>query len=176
VVFRIVHVALDDASPATEGPPSPRYREQAVEVALGPNPAFGGGDVGRLTRRVPAGQVVDAVPPSRRRARPPRPPKPAGPPRIVETLRKAIVWRRQLDAGEVPNQAALALREGITRARVTQIVGLLRLAPAIQDQVLVLMDSTHRTSICEHALRPISQLHDPESQMARFLALCTGRA
>ena len=131
-----------------------------------------------LTRRVPQGQLVTAGPVSHnRRARRPRTPKPVGPPRIVETLRKAIEWRRQLDAGEVPNQAAIARREGISRARVTQILGLLRLTPAIQDQVLVLMDSAHRTSIGEQALRPIAQLNDPESQIEPFTpALCAGRA
>jgi len=176
VIFRIVHVALDDGSPPTDASPPPSYREQTVEVALGPNPTFRNGGVGALMRRVPLGQVVNAVPPSRRKACPRRPPKPVGPPRIVETLRKAIEWRRQLDAGEVPNQAAIARREGITRARVTQIVGLLRLAPAIQDQVLVLMDSAHLTGVSEQALRPIAQLHDPASQMARYRTLCADGA
>ena len=45
------------------------------------------------------------------------PPSRAKPLRFAETLRKAIEWRRQLDAGEIPNQAAIARREGITRDR-----------------------------------------------------------
>jgi len=108
VVFRIVHVALDDGSAPPDGPVPPKYREQAVEIALGPNPTFPKGSLGALTRRVPSGQIVNAAPPSRRRARSPRLRKPVGPPRIVETLRNAIEWPRQLDAGEVPNQAAVA--------------------------------------------------------------------
>jgi len=56
--------------------------------------------------------------------------------RIVELPRKAIEWRRQLDTGEVRNQADIARREGVTRARVTQVPGLLRLAPEIQDQLV----------------------------------------
>jgi len=56
--------------------------------------------------------------------------------RIVELLHKAIEWRRQLDTGEVRNQADIARREGVTRARVTQVLGLLRLAPEIQDQLV----------------------------------------
>jgi len=90
VVFRIVHVALDDDFPPTDGSPPPSYREQAVEIALGPNPTFRSNGVGALTRRVPPSQVVNAVPPSRRKTRLPRPPKSVGPPRIVETLHKAI--------------------------------------------------------------------------------------
>lgn len=35
----------------------------------------------------------------------------------------------RLQSGEVPNQAAIARQEGITRGRVTQVMGLLRLAP-----------------------------------------------
>ena len=42
---------------------------------------------------------------------------------------KAGEWRRQLDAGEVANKAEITRREGITWAKVTQVLGLLRLAP-----------------------------------------------
>jgi hypothetical protein len=34
----------------------------------------------------------------------------------------AIEWQRQLDAGEVETRAAIARREGLTRARVTQVM------------------------------------------------------
>ena len=37
-------------------------------------------------------------------------------PRVAELLRKAIEWRALLTAGEVAAQAAIARREGITRA------------------------------------------------------------
>lgn len=32
-------------------------------------------------------------------------------------------WRRMLEAGEVANRAALARRMGVSRARVTQVLG-----------------------------------------------------
>ncbi len=102
-----------------------------------------------------AGQVVNAVPPSRRKARTRRPPKPVGPPRIVETFRKAIEWRRQLDAGEVPNQASIARREGITRARVTQVLALLRLPSDIRRRVMALRDGSSPAGLSERALRKI---------------------
>ena len=41
-------------------------------------------------------------------------------------LKRAIEWQRQLDAGQVRSRAAIARREGLTRARVTQIMNLLR--------------------------------------------------
>ena len=37
-------------------------------------------------------------------------------------LARALVWQRQLDAGEVAARAEIARREGISRARVTQIM------------------------------------------------------
>jgi hypothetical protein len=38
------------------------YREQTVEIALGPKGAFENGNIGALTRQVPADGVVSAVP------------------------------------------------------------------------------------------------------------------
>ena len=39
---------------------------------------------------------------------------------------RALEWQRQLDSGEVRSKADIARREGLTRARVTQIMNLLR--------------------------------------------------
>ena len=41
-------------------------------------------------------------------------------------LKRAVEWQRQLDSGEVRSRAAIARREGLTRARVTQIMNMLR--------------------------------------------------
>ena len=41
---------------------STTYVEQTVEVALGPKGAFENGNIGTLTRRVPANRVVSAIP------------------------------------------------------------------------------------------------------------------
>jgi hypothetical protein len=165
VVFRIVHVPLDDGFPPTDGLPPPSYRDQAVEIALGPNPTFPKGSAAALTRRVPPDQVVNAVPPSRRKRRAPRPSKRVGPPRVVETLRKAIEWRRQLDAGEAPNQAAIARREGISRARVTQILGLLRLPSEVRSRLLTTVEGPRQLSLSEHTLRRLVTACDLEVQL-----------
>ena len=165
VVFRITHVSLADGESCGD------YREQAVEITLGPKAAFENGNVGVLTRRVPPSRVVNAVPPSRRKPRPQTPPKPVGPPPIVETLRKAIEWRCQLDADEVPSQAAIARREGITRARVTQIMALLRLSPAIQDQLFSIPEVAFRSAPTERVLRAVIALEDPRAQAATLRRL-----
>jgi hypothetical protein len=85
----------------------------------------------------------------------PAPAKVAKTPRVAELLRKAIEWRRQLDTGEVRNQADIARREGVTRARVTQVLGLLRLAPEIQETILAMPKVSCRPAITERALRSI---------------------
>ncbi|GAB4366196.1 MAG: hypothetical protein Kow00128_09410 [Deltaproteobacteria bacterium] len=131
----------------------------------GPKGAFENGNVGILTRRVPADRVVHAVPSRVLHRKPPKAPKT---PRVVELLRKAIEWRRQLDTGEVRNQAEIARREGITRARVTQVMGLLKLAPEIQEHILSMPAAIRRPAVTERALRPIAQLENATDQKARF--------
>lgn len=164
VWFRIVHITLDGA----DGAPVAAYREQTVEIALGPKGAFENGNVGTVTRRVPADAVVSAVPPPRGKPKPPKEPRT---PRVVELLRKALEWQALLESGEASNQAAIARREDITRARVTQVMGLLRLAPEIQEHVLSLPDMVRRSAITERALRPIAQIEDQKQQVATFSRL-----
>lgn len=138
------------------------YRDQTVEVALGAKGAFETANVGAVTRR-----VATAVPHPRRAPRPPRKPRPQ---RAVELLQKAAEWRRQLDVGEIENQAAIARREGITRARVTQILGMLRLTPRIQRHILSMPEAAPRSLVTERDLRSIIRM-PPTKQGAHFHAL-----
>ena len=144
------------------------YREQTVEIALGPKGAFQTGIVGALKRRVAPDQTVNALSAKARNRKPPKAPQT---PKVVELLRTAQEWRRQLDAGEVRNQAEIARREEITRARVTQVMGLLRLDPEIQEQVLSLRAMIRRSAISERALRPIAQIGDLDRQRSLFQEL-----
>ena len=141
------------------------YREQAVEIALGPNGAFENGNIGTVARRVPADQVVSAVPPRRGK---PKPPRESKTPRVTELLRKAIEWQGLLESGEARNQAEISRREGVTRARVTQVMGLLSLAPEIQRHILSMPDAVRRPAITERALRPIARLEDRRKQSSAF--------
>lgn len=149
VVFRIVHVAGADRQAPTA------YRDQAVEVALGPSPTFPAGNSATLTRRVPANRVVTGAPPRRGKPRPLKEPRP---PRVAELLRKAQAWRAILESGEVANQAEIARREGVTRARVTQVIGLLRLAPEIHESVFSMPKTIRRPRLTELALRSVARL------------------
>ena len=88
-------------------------------------------------------------------------------------MRKAIEWRGLLDAGKAPNQAEIARREGLTRARVTQVLGLLRLAAEIQEHILSMPEMVGRPVVSERALRPISQIENTREQADRFQKLLT---
>lgn len=59
----------------------------------------------------------------------------------------------------------IARQEGITRARATQVMGMLRLAPEIQEQILSIPDVVRRSSISERMLRPIGTLTDRRDQI-----------
>ena len=161
IYFRIVHLAQAAHSCA----PVAAYREQTVEIALGPKGAFVNGNFGALTRRAPPGQVVSAVPPGRGDPKPPLEPKT---PRVVELLRKANEWNALLESGTIASQAAIARREGVTRARVTQIMGLLRLAPEIQEKILSSPGTLHCRYVTERMLRPIGAIADQRDQLREF--------
>jgi hypothetical protein len=111
VYFRIVHVP----QVGHKDSPAAICHEQQVEIALGPKGAFENGNIGALRRRAPPDQVLSAILPGRGNPKPPRVPKT---PRVVELLRKAIEWRRQLDAGEVRTQADIARRSAITERQL----------------------------------------------------------
>jgi hypothetical protein len=134
-----------DAPPGT-------YGEQEVAVAFGPIGIADDGHVGVLTRRFVANQVVRIIPLTRRNLMQPRGTKI---PHVTELLRMAIEWQRQLDAGEVQSRADIARRAGITRARVTQVMSLLRLAPGFQEQILTMSDTIRKSAVTERRLRPI---------------------
>ena len=161
-MFRIVHKFQRDNGNDNG------YRDQAVEVALGPRDAFKKANRTTLVRRVPTGQVVCAVPPSQANPRPPKAPKV---PRVKELLLQAQEWQKLLASGDVRNQADIAQREGITRARVTQIMHLLNLAPEIQDHILNMPKSSKRPAITDRSLRPITQIDDHKEQLEAFQGL-----
>ena len=109
--------------------------------------------------------MVSAVPPYLDK---PKQPQESKTPRVAELLRKALAWRALLTSGEVSNQATIARREGITRARVTQILGLLRLAPEIQNHILSMPGTVGRPTISERVFRSIMMLDDQQQQLHAF--------
>ena len=76
-----------------------------------------------------------------------------------------------MESSEVASQADLAHREGLTRARVTQVMGMLRLTPKIREHVLFMPDMVRRPAITERALRPIAKMEERRNQLAAFSEL-----
>jgi len=91
-------------------------------------------------------------------------PSHARPNPITEALRlKAL-----LDGPPKCTKAMLARMLGITRARVSQLTGLLRLPQPIQDYVHGLGRVHGRVDITERELRPIAALRSSRRQMQAF--------
>jgi len=160
VYFRILHAAQIDHN----GCPVAAYREQTVEIALGPKGAFENGNIGALKRRVPANVIVSATP-LRDNSRLHKEPKA---PRVVELLRKALEWQTLLESGRIANQAEIARREGVTRARVTQIMGMPRLAPLIQEKIFTSPGTLHSRPVTERMLRLIGAIANQHEQLQEF--------
>ncbi|MGA7104189.1 MAG: hypothetical protein WBX49_02480, partial [Candidatus Deferrimicrobiaceae bacterium] len=118
VYFRIVHVTGD----GHHGSRVAAYREQTVEISLGPKDVFKNGSIGALTRRKTADTVANIARAPRRKLKLARELRT---PRVVELLRKAMEWQALLDSGTIASQADISRQEGITRGRVTQVIGML---------------------------------------------------
>lgn len=63
---------------------------------------------------------------------------PGNTPRITKLMALALKFERLLSEGAIVDYADLARLGHVSRARVTQIMGLLNLAPEIQEEILFL--------------------------------------
>jgi hypothetical protein len=79
---------------------------------------------------------------------------PARIPRISRLMALAIKFDDMIARGEVRDYADLARLGYVTRARTTQIMNLLHLAPELQEEILFLNDGSAHT-IAERDLRPV---------------------
>jgi len=87
---------------------------------------------------------------------PPAPPEPVRrPARVAQALALAHRLQAAIDRGDYRDRAELARQLGFTRARVTQILDLLLLAPDLQEQVLDLEAVDGVEPIAERALRDV---------------------
>lgn len=78
-------------------------------------------------------------------------------PRVSKIMALAIRLDRLIRDGQVTDQAELARLGYVTRARLTQIMNLLCLAPDIQEAILFLPTTERgRDRITERELRPIA--------------------
>lgn len=116
---------------------------------------------GRRTRK-----VIEPGPPTE-----PDPTPEGTIPRIARLMALALRFDRLIKAGEVADQADLARLGHVTRARVTQIMNLLQLAPDIQEAILFLPRTVKgRDPIREIMVRPIAA--EPNWRKQRQLWKC----
>ena len=126
--------------------------------------------LGRRARRV----IQDGPPPV-------TPPPKGRVPRISRLMALAIRFDRLIKDGEIEDQADLARLGNVSRARVTQIMNLLQLAPEIQEALLFLpLTVKGRDTIRERHIRPIAAEIDWRKQRRLWAPLaailgCTGR-
>ena len=95
---------------------------------------------------------------------------PAQIPRISRLMALAIKFQELVDRGEVRDYADLARLGYVTRARITQIMNLLNLAPDLQEQILFAGDAQGRgAQPFERQLRPIVLAVDWPTQRSLML-------
>lgn len=96
-------------------------------------------------------------------------------PRVVRLVALAIRFDQLIRDGEVKDYAEIARLGQVTRARVTQIMNLLHLAPDIQDAVLHLSRTEYgRDFVTERELRPIAAVADWRKQRVMWRRLPCG--
>ena len=93
-------------------------------------------------------------------------------PRISRLMALAIRFDRLIKDGEIDDQADLARLGSVSRARVTQIMNLLQLAPEIQEALLLLPRTERgRDPIREHHIRPLTGILDWRRQRKMWARL-----
>ena len=81
-------------------------------------------------------------------------------PRVAKLLALAIRFDKLVKRGDIQDYADLARLGYVTRARITQIMNLLNLAPDIQEEILFLPRMTAgRDPLKEKAVRAIAAVH-----------------
>lgn len=89
-------------------------------------------------------------------------------PRVSRLMALAIHFEQLIRQGVVRDYADLARLGSVTRARVSQIMDLLNLAPSIQEQILLLPRTTGRDVLTERRLRAIVAETDWSRQVERW--------
>jgi len=96
-------------------------------------------------------------------------------PRLTRLMALAIRFEHLLATGAVRDQTELAELGHVTRARVTQIMNLLHLAPDIQEEILHLPRVTEgRAPIAERHVRPVVAEIDWREQRPLWKRLAKG--
>ena len=98
---------------------------------------------------------------------------PPSPPKLYPNpIKMALEYKKMMEAGQTKSQAELVRHLGTSRAKVTQMLNLLKLDGEIQEFILGLSETDERLKIMtERKLRPLAILADKEIQRKRFWKL-----
>lgn len=89
----------------------------------------------------------------------------------IHPIHLAFEFQKLLERELVNSRSELAEGYGLSRARVTQVMNLLVLAPEIQEHLLRLEDKRSVRAFSERRLRGLARLRSHPAQMRRFAAL-----
>jgi hypothetical protein len=96
---------------------------------------------------------------------PPVAPEPVRrPAKVAQQLALAHHLQNAIDRGAVADRTTIALRLGVTKARITQLMDLTLLAPDLQDQVLTMEAVDGVEPMSERALRKVAQIREWREQ------------
>jgi hypothetical protein len=89
----------------------------------------------------------------------------------IDWYGKALEYQKMLSMGVVKNKAEIARIEGISRARVTQILNLINLAPEIKTYLNFTADQNDLKTLTERRLRKIAKINNHKLQIENFQEL-----
>jgi len=92
-------------------------------------------------------------------------------PRITRLLALALRLEDLLREGTIGSYTELARLGGVSRARITQLLNLRNLAPAIQEEILLLGPRNRIEKLTEPAVRQLTATMDWRRQRALFQEL-----
>ena len=80
----------------------------------------------------------------------------------IRTYRNPIFlareWAEAMETGDFRSQRAFARAIGLSHARVSQVLGLLRLCPDAREALVVIGDPLYSRKVTERKLRPLVNL------------------
>ncbi len=94
------------------------------------------------------------------------------PARVALMLALAHHLEKAIDSGKVTSRAELARVLGLDRARITQLMNLMLLAPDIQEQILFLESINGVEPVTERQLRKLVQILDWTEQRRAWEDFC----
>lgn len=89
-------------------------------------------------------------------------------PRITRLMALAIKFQYMVDRGKVRDYADLARLGFVSRARITQIMNLLNLAPDIQEELLIPSTASADKAMPERGLRRLTAVVEWDQQRTRW--------